>query len=194
MRAQMPSFAAVLTTFAVCLACGGSEQQVRPDPVAAPPPRPRGPVTLSGEASVEGTVGRAGGTLTLRNGARLEIPAGALDRDYEIRMHEAEPARLAWDDPANEKELGPIFAVNPALAAGGGNVFRISVPQMALPQSYTNADLAFGVEEEASVTRALDMAGTETRWRFWPVNVENGRFVAEMQSLGGHRMQFGVSR
>lgn len=194
MYATKPRFAAVLTVVALSLACGGAEPTVRPASAPPTPVRPAGPVSASGDSSVRAVIGRAGGTLSLRSGARLEVPAGALGQDYEVVLHEAEPARTAWDDPENEHELGPIFAVNPGMVAAQGHTFRVSVPQMALPQSFTTADLAFGSEEESNVTRALEMAGTETRWQFWPARIENGRFVAEMHSLGGHRMQFGVSR
>jgi len=42
-------------------------------------------------SSASGRMGTAGGTLTTPSGARLDIPAGALSREGEVRMREVEP-------------------------------------------------------------------------------------------------------
>ncbi len=45
----------------------------------------------SPEATSSGRIGTAGGTLKTASGARLDIPAGALSREGEVRMREVEP-------------------------------------------------------------------------------------------------------
>jgi len=45
----------------------------------------------SGSPQANGRIGTAGGTLTTASGARLDIPAGALKGETEVRMREAEP-------------------------------------------------------------------------------------------------------
>jgi len=44
-----------------------------------------------GADSSSGRIGAAGGTITTQSGARLDIPAGALSRETEVRLREVEP-------------------------------------------------------------------------------------------------------
>ncbi len=71
-------------------ACGGSQsaQATTGGPLVEQESRPpAGPVSASGSGEARAIVGPAGGTLSLTNGARLEIPAGALAREVEISLH-----------------------------------------------------------------------------------------------------------
>lgn len=173
--------------------CGGgaSSQPAETTPVAEAPPRPVGPVSARGEREVRARVGRAGGTLELANGGRLEIPEGALDEEIEIVLSVGPEAREAWDDET-KRALGPVLEVSPPLAAHAGR-FRISAPATQLPPGFEDDDLALGSEEENAAGRGMTQA-TMTRWQMWPARIEGGRFVADMPSFGGHRVQFGVSR
>lgn len=174
-------------------ACGGgtSSQAAETTPAEEAPPRAVGPVAVRGESEVRARVGRAGGTLELANGGRLEIPAGALGEEVEIVFTTGASAREAWD-AETKRPLGPTLEVRPAMTAGGGARFRLSTPATQLPDGFELADLGLGHEEEADA-RHLS-ASTATRWQMWPARVESGRFVAEMPALAGHRVQFGVSR
>jgi len=48
-----------------------------------------------GSSSSSGRMGAAGGTLTTAGGARLDVPAGALSREGEVRLREVEPGNGA---------------------------------------------------------------------------------------------------
>lgn len=192
-RQQQWKWAAVVIALACASGCGGA----RPEPVVASTapveeatPARRGPVSARGENDVRATVGADGGTLELANGARLEIPAGALDSDVEIRLHVGAEAREAWDDET-KRPLGPVVDVEPAITASSGQ-FRVSAPAMPLPDGFDLSDLALGAEEEVGDTHLG--GATRTRWQMWPARVDGNRFVAELPALGGHRLQFGVSR
>lgn len=171
-------------------ACGGGAQARREGTSVAARPPPLVPVHASGEAEVRARVGRAGGTLELGNGARLEIPAGALGEEIEIDFSVGSPAREAWDDET-KRALGPVLEVEPPIQSSG-DPFVVSCPAMSIPEGWAPGDLALGHEEEAGDTHLG--GATLTRWQMWPARIEASRFVAEMPELGGHRIQFGVSR
>lgn len=174
--------------------CGGgasSEPVVASStPVEEATPVRRGPVSARGDDDVRATVGAEGGTLELANGARLEIPAGALDSDVELHFHVGHDAREAWD-AETKRPLGPIVEVAPAVRASSGQ-FRFSAPAARLPEGFEVADLALGQEEEVGATHLG--GATQTRWQMWPARIDGDRFVADLPALGGHRLQFGVSR
>ncbi|MDQ3035262.1 MAG: hypothetical protein M3Y87_22840, partial [Myxococcota bacterium] len=144
-----------------------------------------------GEREVRARVGSAGGRLELANGGRLEIPAGALAQETEIFFGTGASAREAWD-AETKQPLGPTLEVRPAIVAANGAEFRVSAPATQVPDGFEADDLALGHEEEVDA-RHLS-ATTATRWQMWPARVESGRFVADLPALGGHRVQFGVSR
>ena len=173
--------------------CGGASSEVTTTsstPVEEATPVRRGPVSARGDEAVRATMGSEGGTLELANGARLEIPPGALSSDVEIEFRVAPAAREAWD-VETKRALGVVVEVSPGLRAASGQ-FRVSAPGAALPEGFDEDDLALGHEEEVGDTHLG--GATRTRWQMWPARIEGGRFVAELPALSGHRMQFGVSR
>jgi hypothetical protein len=123
----------------------------------------------------------------------LEIPEGAISEPVDVSFHVGAEGH-AFGDRERQRPLGPLLAVEPALFATDGASFTVSVPALALPQGWTESDLAFAMEEVDDEQRAIDTLATQTRWNFYPVTVENGRFVARVTGLPGHRLQFGVAR
>lgn len=192
----------VLPTWLVCglfalAACGGSQnaQPTTGGPLTEEPAeaQPRGPVSASGSGEVTAIVGSAGGTLSLSNGARLEIPAGALSRDVEITFHVGADGQ-AFGDAERQRPLGPMLGITPALAAENGASFVLSIPSVPVPTGFQSDDLAFAMEETDEGARAIDTIATQTRWQFYHVQVDGGRFVARTQGFPGHRVRFGVAR
>jgi len=175
--------------------CGGTEAtgsttggglQEEPAPAAL------GPANASGSTEATAMVGAAGGTFSLSNGSRLEIPSGTFSEPTEVTLQNGADGE-AFGDREYQRALGPMLNILPAMDAGGGRL-RVSVPQQPIPSGWTEDDLAFAIEEVADEQRAMDVLGTVTRWQFFPARVENNRFVAEVGGLPGHRVQFGVAR
>jgi hypothetical protein len=182
-------------TFVIALAlagCGGGTSTTNGSQTTTltEAPQPSGPVRARGENEVHARVGRAGGTLELGNGARLEIPPGALAQDTEMTLSVGAAAREAWDTET-KRALGPVIEIAPAVQSSG-DPFVVSCPAAQIPQGWEPGDLALGHEEEVGDTHLG--GATATRWQMWPAHVQASRFVAELPSLGGHRIQFGVSR
>jgi hypothetical protein len=186
-EATRAAIALLALTTAACGGAASSSPAASETTVAAEPAHA---VSARGDREVHARVGRAGGTLELGNGARLEIPEGALTEDVELVLHIGSPAREAWDDET-KRALGPVIEIRPAIASSGGE-FRISCPSEPIPSGFQPADLALGHEEDAGATHLG--GATATRWQMWPARIEGGRFVAAMPTLAGHRLQFGVSR
>ncbi|MCB9596301.1 MAG: hypothetical protein H6719_26500 [Sandaracinaceae bacterium] len=179
---------------ALLTACGGS--QAEPTTAGgleeAPPPRPVGPANASGSSEATAVVGRAGGTFSLANGARLEIPQGALSEEIEVTFHDGADGQ-AFGDRERQRALGPMLAVEPALRTDGPP-FVVSVPNQPIPNGWNAEDLAFAMEEVAEEQRAMDTLGTVTHWQFYPAAAEGSRLIARTEGLQGHRLQFGVAR
>lgn len=179
----------------VCCAlvgCGGSgtaETTVARPVVEA---TPAGPVAASGAEEASASVGEAGGTLSLTNGARLTIPRGAVPASTEVTFGRGVDGQ-AFSNAESQRPLGPMLNVTPALRAATGH-FEVSIPRQSIPSGFEEADLAFAMEEVDDQQRAIDVLGTQTRWQFYPVEVEGDRFVARIDGLPGHRLHFGVSR
>lgn len=88
---------------AACLlaACGGGGSGDAPDPAAAPQARPAGTALL----------GSAGGTVRGVDGARVDVPAGALAAEVSVTI--AKDSSGAPPVPRGFKPLGDVFAVTP---------------------------------------------------------------------------------
>ena len=98
----------------------------------------------------------------------------------------------AFGGGITQRALGPMLRVEPDLVSEGG-AFVVSIPRQRLPDEFQESDLALAMEEVGQ-QRAIDTLGTQTRWQFYPARIDGERFVAEMQGLHGHRVQFGVAR
>ncbi|MET0344067.1 MAG: hypothetical protein ABW252_23840 [Polyangiales bacterium] len=158
--------------------------------MAAPEPPRSFPVHKRGGLKIVAEVGEAGGTLELDNGARLDIPPGALAEPVMLTF--AEGARTtAFSNREHERPLGPTLEIAPALVPG--TPLSVSVPLAQIPEGFTAADLALGVEVTASLQR-LGGQGTQTRWDYMGASSEHGRAAAALSRLSGMRVQFIVSK
>ncbi len=196
MRIQKRRLMCAAAVATILVACGGSQAESTTGgglaEAQAPPPRPAGPVTASGDSEATAMVGRAGGTLSLTNGARLQIPAGALSEPTQVTLsHGAEGQ--AFGDREAQRALGPMLNIEPPLYSDGPP-FIVSIPEQPIPNGWSTEDLAFAMEEISNEQRAIDVLGTVTRWQFYSTTVESGRIQVRTTGLQGNRMQFGVAR
>lgn len=194
MGAQTGTFARSVAAVLLLGACGGSQTESTTGGglQEAPPPRPSGPASASGDSEAVAMVGSEGGTLSLSNGARLEIPAGALSESVEVTLSHGADGQ-AFGDRENQRALGPMLNIEPNLRSEGGH-FVVSIPEQPVPNGWSTDDLAFAMEEVSDEQRAMDVLGTVTRWQFYHARVQGGRLVADTAGLHGHRVQFGVAR
>ena len=176
--------------------CGGGATQTHTtttDTTAeAPRPPPAQAANAHGDRSVSAHVGRMGGSLELANGARLEIDPNVLTEDVEITMTIGEHAHV-FDTSETQTPLGPLVEISPAVTPSMSHSIHYSVPFARIPEGYPESDLALAVEEE-SAQREHFTTGTQTRWQMYAARHVGDRFVADLDQLAGHRLQFGVSR
>ncbi len=140
-------------------------------------------------------VGPAGGTLEIANGARVEIPPGAVGQPVEVTLTRA-PATEAFNNREDERISGPAFIVSPRLESANGAKFVVSVPMTSVPDGFEQTDLAVAYETVSSEQRGLSeaMGSTQTRWEHSNAAVRSGRMSAELGELPGFRVQFVYSR
>ncbi len=172
------------------LACGASA----PPPVveeAPPPPPPPRPAHLSGDREVRGVVGRAGGSIALTSGLRIEIPAGALREDVTFHVGIGANANV-WSSEEGEVESGLLYDLSPSVRAEAGHTFTVSAPAHAPPSGFESARVALGMEEERATRAFTDVV--QTRWQYMRARREGERYTADAPYLGGHRLQFGLVR
>jgi hypothetical protein len=184
-------FIVAVSLVPVLTGCGGST----PRPVVVdeppPPPPPPQPSHLRGDRSVHGVVGRAGGSITLSSGLRIEIPEGALHEDVTFDVEVGAEANV-WSSEEGEAESGLLYDLRPAVVADEGHRFTISAPAHAAPPGFESARVALGMEEERPSRAFTDVV--QTRWQYMRARREGDRYVAEVALLGGHRLQFGLVR
>ncbi|MBN1655811.1 MAG: hypothetical protein JXA30_18745 [Deltaproteobacteria bacterium] len=156
---------------------------------------PTGPVMKSGGTSVTALMGPAGGRLDLANGARVEIPAGAIQDAKEIVFKDAPRTTVFKDeDVQGNRPVGPIILVTPELYAPEGSYFVISIPFSSLPEGYDESSLLLAYETPSSQQRNYAEDTTVTIWNYEQAAISGGRAVAKLGSLPGMRFQFILSR
>lgn len=182
------------TCVGALIGCGGSAavEATAGGPLVEEPPV-AGPVSVRGSTEARASVDAAGGTLALANGARLTIPQDALTTPTEVVFRVGADGH-AFGDRERQRALGPMLVVEPAIVSEGGAPFELSIPAQPLPPAFEPPDLAFAIEEIDEGARAIDTLATQTRWQFYPVAVENERFVVRTSGFAGQRVQFGVAR
>lgn len=183
-----------LALLSLMSACGGRAPTAPPVPqraaVSEPDLERSFPVHQRGGQKIVAEVGEAGGTLELDNGARLDIPKGALSEPVTLTF--AAGARTtAFSNREYERALGPTLEIAPALVLG--TPLSVSVPLAELPEGFAPDDLALGVEVAADLQR-LGAQGTQTRWDYMDATTQHGRMAASLTRLSGMRVQFIVSK
>lgn len=176
-------------------ACGGGTTQTSSTgpgggPAATTGPTAAGPVIESGDRTLTAEVGGAGGTLSLTNGSRVEIPAGALSEDYEIHFSVASQTQ-AFNNRDYERPVGPTIHLQPAMPVASPLV--VSIPAASIPREFQDGELTLAVEVPAAGQRAGVMGSTQTTWSHVAARSENGRFVADLPDVPGMRLQFLVA-
>lgn len=146
----------------------------------------------SGDRTVTARVGPPGGSLSLANGVRLEIPRGALEEAVEITFSVAEPTR-SFANREDIRLIGPCVMAIPAVQAAGGESFKLSGPIPSIPDGFEAEDITLTVEVPSSDQREMHQS-TQTLWDFLPAQASGGRAQAELEGLPGFRFQFAVSR
>lgn len=146
---------------------------------------------LSGDRDVHGVIGPAGGSISLGNGFRIEIPEGALEGDTTFDADIGAPANV-WSSEEGETESGPLYDLRPFVIASGGRHFTISCDAPRAPSGFERADVVLGMEEEMARRAFTD--AVQTRWQYHPARREGERYVADVAYFGGHRLQFGLIR
>ncbi|MBW2461451.1 MAG: hypothetical protein JRH11_07380 [Deltaproteobacteria bacterium] len=139
---------------------------------------------------VAAVIGSAGGTLSLTNGSRVEIPAGALSETFEVHLSVGTQTQ-AFNNRDYERPLGPTIHLQPAMATS--TPFVVSIPAANIPREFTGGDLTLAVEVPAAGQRAGVMGATQTTWSHVDARAENGRFVADLPDVAGMRLQFLVA-
>lgn len=180
------------------LACGGGSaeggsERTTPEARPAAAPKPAGPVHEKGDGVITAEVATPGGTLELRNGAKLEIPEGTLAEPTEVTLGPGAHTKV-FEHREGTEPIGPILQVEPSMVAAPGARFELSIPfPRGLPSGYSQDDLALGVEM-MDEQRALQMGGVRTRWQNFPARVQSNRLLGELEELPGMRLQFLVAR
>ena len=184
----------------VGLGCGGDNE---PEPLftpentgggEAPVGRAGSPVHERGDTSVSATVGPAGAVLELSNGAKLEIPAGALGDEVDVIFGIGSQTQ-AFANRDFERPMGPTLLIQPALVAQPGARIKVSAPMGSIPQPFTEEDITLATEAVDEMDPMSDVrTNVQTVWQYANAEVVGGRFVAEVQELPGMRVQFLLSR
>jgi len=183
-----------LACLSLMSACGGSAPTVAPHApteLSQSAAKHSFPVHQRGTDKIVVEVGAAGGVLELDNGARLDIPEGALSEALTLTF--AEGARTtAFSNQDFERALGPTLEIAPELSLAAP--VSVSIPLAQLPEGFAPKDLALGVEVMATQQRAVGGQGTQTRWDYTTATSEHGRAQAQLTRLSGLRVQFIVSK
>jgi len=151
------------------------------------------PVRKRGGDMIEVTMGPAGGTLELGNGARIEIPQGALDEATPMVFRVA-PATTAFLNQEGLQALGPLVLVSPEIYGAEREMIVFSIPLSSLPAGYDAAHLRIANEQPEGDQREYAENTTTTRWHYNAATMEGGRAIARFPSLPGMRLQFVVSK
>ena len=185
----------------VALGCGGSDE---PEPLfteenvggggGSAPASTGGAVHERGDDSVTATVGPAGGTLELSNGAKLEIPQGALGDEVEVIFGLGSRTQ-AFANREYERTIGPTLIIQPSMVLQPGKRATISAPLASIPQPFTEDDVTLATEEVDDFDPQSDVRNTvQTIWQYNSASVQGGRLVAELQQIPGFRVQFLLSQ
>ena len=175
-------------------ACGGASTGGTPAAAATGPAEdtggelaaPAGAVNRSGSGSVSAVLGPAGGSLSLSEGPKVEVPPGALTEAEEFVLKTA-PLTTAFLNEEAERPEGPTFVFSPAVSAPEGRAIKVSIPLASYPEGWGEAALGYEYPEGKRVGAEDSM---HTRWQYENATLSGGRAVAEVAELTGMRLQF----
>jgi hypothetical protein len=194
---EIKFFFVMVTVSIMVFGCGGSagESSGADTTSYSADEVPSGPVIKSGSGSVAAVMGPAGGRLDLANGARIEIPAGAIEGAQEIVFKDA-PKTTAFkdEDVQGNRPVGPIVLATPELYAPEGSFFVISIPFSSMPEGYGPNSLLLAYETPSELQRNFAEDTTVTIWNYEQASIINGRAVGRLPTLPGLRFQFILSR
>lgn len=201
-RLKSTSCARALVLGAACLfgACGGgaaaTDSTLPTDPERTEVAERPGPSTIAhgrGDHQASARIGSAGGDLTLGNGARLEIPPGALEREIEVVFSLGEEVN-AFRNREDERTVGPALVVAPELASANGAKFIVTLPYTSLPEGFSEDQVALAFERHAEGASGFRGGATRTTWDHTAARVTSDhKLRAELDALPGMRVQFVVS-
>lgn len=144
------------------------------------------PVRKTGSGSVSATLGPAGGVLELTGGARVEIPAGAVQESQDFVLKEAAKT-TAFGNSEHERPVGNPFIFSPDVEAPEGSSITVSIPVSNVPEGWGKPSIAYEYF-------AGEMVGAEdaehTKWQYEDAELTGGRAVAKLPALNGYRLQF----
>ena len=153
------------------------------------PATPNSVVHKRGGKSVTALIGPPGGTLELASGAKVEIPAGTIQKAEEITIADASGS-TAFLNSEHERPVGPVFVVAPSMETTEGRSIRVSIPLSSYPPGW--GDVQLGYEYPMGEMVGGEDA-THTKWQTEPAKLSGGRAVAEVPALPGFRLQFVLS-
>ena len=201
-RLKSPSRARALVLGAVFLmgACGGgaaaTDSTLPTEPETTEVAQRPGPSTVAhgrGDHQASAHIGSAGGDLTLGNGARLEIPPGALERETEVVFSLGEEVN-AFRNREDERIVGPALVVAPEVASANGAKFIVTLPYTSLPEGFSEEHVAIAFERHAEGASGFRGGATRTTWEHAAASVTaDHKLRAELDALPGMRVQFVVS-
>lgn len=187
-------FAATLGMAVALLGCGGggspgASAASQDSSAGGEQTVPNAPVHKTGGKSVTAVIGPPGGSLELSSGAKIEIPAGAIEDKQTFVLEEA-PGTTAFFNSEHERPVGPIFVISPGVNAPDGSTVQVSIPLASYPQGWGDVSLAY----EYPVGEVVGGEDSEhTRWQYTDAKLSGGRAVAEVPGLNGYRLQFVLS-
>lgn len=185
---------ALMTSILTCAlaACGGGSGSTANEttPVTtAPAPIPQAQ-HARGAREASATFTSLGGSLSLSNGARLEIPAGAFDQPTEVVFSVGADTQ-AFSNREDDRPIGPTLQIAPPLTPAVALVLSASFA--GTPSGFSAEHAAIAIEESDN-QRALSMGGQQTRWQYGAATIEGNRVSAQLAQVEGLRIQFLVSR
>ena len=192
--------ALILGGTCLLVACGSgaapADSTLPIESAPAPGARSSGPSTAAhehGDHQASARMGRAGGDLTLGNGARLEIPPGALEQETEVVFSLGEEVN-AFRNREDERTVGPALVVAPEVASANGAKFIVTLPYTSLPEGFTEEHVAIAFERHAEGATGFRGGATRTTWEHAAARVTpDHKLRAELDALPGMRVQFVVS-
>lgn len=151
------------------------------------------PVYRQGQDRVDAEIGAWGGVLTLANGARLEIPRGALEATTALSFRIAEASKI-FAHRDHDGPVGPSLLIEPAMKVSGGKPIALSIPFELPSGKEGKPEFSIATEFRKDEQRMSSLGTTQTRWEFGPAELRGERLFALYEEVQGLRHQFLMSK